>query len=117
MNKLMITLICILSLSGCAAAPGLYAEIGAGVLFNSSLVEDPSCHTAVLYDSQGELLRGGGHRSCGGDNPQATMSIGWEFRNDMKVEWLHDSNYFDGGSDRETYTDQFRVVKKFGGRE
>ena len=108
--------------------PGLYAEAGVGYQVNASETERPSCHTAVLYDEQGSVMYGGSMKSCGGDDPQATISVGFEFREGGffkpdRVEWLHRSNYFDGsehfgrGNTRETFTDELRAVWKVGGRD
>lgn len=116
-------LILIGMLAGCARAPGLYATVEAGMQISgtSSAVLRSECHTAVLYDENGTRLHEGGYRSCGGDDPAASFSVGWEFEEGGPfrpgyIEYRHDSHYFDGHDNRETHEDHIFVGKKFGGR-
>lgn len=102
-----------LFLCSCASVPGLYAELGAGYKFdNTSYVLRPECHTV---DSDNTNHRN--TASCGGDNPTAHFSAGYEINRRYRVEYHHFSHYFDGGSDRETHKDEVRFVVRWGGRD
>lgn len=106
-----LALISVVALAGCSSMPGLYAELGAGVLVDgqSSAVIRPGCHTVTLD---------GGLRSCGGDNPTAQFNVGYEFpRRRGRCELAHWSHYFDGGRDRELYFLEGRCIRRFGGRD
>jgi hypothetical protein len=91
-------------------------ELGMGYKMprTTSLVLVPECETALVraptipeYDYL--------NSSCGGDNP---AFIGWPVAYEWQVGdvysvragWFHYSNWFDGGSDRETHMDLLAVT-------
>lgn len=108
--KLAALVALVAALAGCSSMPGLYAELGAGVVVDAqtSAVIRPECQTVTLN---------GGLRSCGGDNPSAQFNVGYEFAGRRsRCELAHWSHYFDGGADRELFLLEGRCIRRFGGR-
>jgi len=110
--KTIALLLSLVFLSGCAGT-GWYGEIGAGWKNDSttSYVLREGCHRVLSTDPRARR-----DASCGGDNPTAHLSVGYEWRKPYRCELHHFSHFFDGGVDRETHLDEIRCMRRFGGR-
>lgn len=92
------------------AKADVITEIGGGWKLNgtTSLVLQPNCHSAVIYETRPvDPGRNDGLTSCGGDNP---LFVGWPIAYQtpdarFRIGWFHMSHWFDGGRDRETHLD------------
>lgn len=111
MKRAVFVLACAL-LSACASVPGLYAELGAGYQLKAKAVAQPECIEAVTNLSPNP-------RSCGGSNPSAHITLGYEFEHGSSCELWHYSHYFSGwplNEDPELYIYDLQCSKRWGGR-
>lgn len=97
-----LVLACILLLSACSSAPGLYAEVGIGYQLDSRT--DYWLQTDRDWQCKKQ--------------PQFHGEVGYEFPHDLRLGYHHQSWWRCGGpfNERpEIYTDDLRLTKKWGG--